>query len=275
MFCECQCIISFLTLCRKLFDQFHAAFQQVASFVFGGFRIDCSTIVLCVIPLILMLKQAARGVDVIYNFNHQFSFNNTRNESSEHERIVLELSAFNLHNFGVTALAGYGIVDVPTEPGKYYVDVIAWKPLARTSIGEKRCQLHSYYLGACLEKIGPCESVQSPKKLFSTNDLHTTVSGTVKIRIEVTDNHFSRKKFDANSARGDGAPNGYIRETVDEVLTRVRRNKRGRTSEDRAGDRLLKDAGNVATDLQGNLSDRAASVLEKVRSSRQGLTNQA
>ncbi|KAL7521859.1 hypothetical protein ACHAWX_006547 [Stephanocyclus meneghinianus] len=259
----------------------------VAMLSFGGIECDLSqTVVLSILPLILMLKQVTPNE--LYSFNHQFTTMFNSKNIRKHGRLVLELSAIQLHNFGVTSFAGYGTVNLPTKPGAYDLKIETWKPTACSSVGEARSRMHDYYLGSCLDEIGPLESAptaaneqhwlkKASMELFSKHDLHTNGSGTIKLRVNVTENYF-RRNLIANCTPDESESElqrGLIRETVDEVLKRVRRNKRGRM----AGVGMWVVSAEVTKNLsprrekdatvQANVSRRAAEVLERVRSRRQ------
>jgi hypothetical protein len=254
---------------------------------FGGIEWDLSQkVVLSVLPLILMLKQVTPNE--LYHFNHQFTTMFNSKSNGKHGRIVLELSAVQLHNFGVTSLAGCGTVNIPTKPGLYDLEIETWKPIACSSVGETRSRMHDYYLGCCLDEIGPLESAPTAaneqdwlKKantgFFSKHDLHTNGSGTIKLRVNVTENYF-RRNIDANCTLDESESEiqrGLIRETVDEVLNRVRRNKRGRMAGVRMWEVTAEDTKNISLrkekddTVRASVSSRAAEVLERVRSRRQ------
>lgn len=212
------------------------------------------SVLLSIVPL-AFITSAKVFSDSVYHFNHQFTLlYNTQGAhlaQDDDGPLLLELRAYFKHNFGLTSLAGFGTVTIPTEPGTYEVFVPTWKPISCPGIGETRGRMHDYYLGgSCLSEIDPHESIPTSDyegelmkdanlSLFSKGGLVTDSSGTIHVRIHVS----KVLRF-----RGDSSSNSYrhpemihaipiesilhrvkMRETVDEVLKRVRRNKRGRS----------------------------------------------
>eukprot|EP00804_Cyclotella_cryptica_P006547 CCRYP_012814-RA/>CCRYP_012814-RA protein AED:0.03 eAED:0.01 QI:0/0/0/1/1/1/2/0/487 len=255
----------------------------VAMLSFGGFGSDFSqTVVLSIVPLILMLEQLK--YNELYNFSHQFTTMFNTSSVRNYNRIVLELSAIQLHNFGFTSLAGCGTVDLPTKPGAHDLEIVTWKPIACSSVGAIRSQMHEYYLGSCFDEIGPSDSAPTAAnehdwlkkaniELLSKNDLHTIGSGTIKLRVNVAENYF-RRNVHANSNPDESETDiqrGLIRETVDEVLSRIRRNKRGRMAGVAMWEVAAKDTKKLSprnekdATVQGNVSTRAADVIERIR----------
>jgi hypothetical protein len=175
--------------------------------------------------------------NVPYHFNHQFTtVFNSDDSILTHDRFVLELSAILLHN-DITTVMGCGAVDFPTSPGDHEIEVLTWSPIASSSLGSSRSQLHHYFLGTTLDEIGATDPVSTPAneqdwmtdknaKLLSKHDLHTEGSGLIRVRVSVSKNNFMREHI--NSWNGSFQPPRVFRETVDEVLKRVRQNKRHR-----------------------------------------------
>lgn len=224
-------------------------------------------VLLSIIPLAL-ITSAKVFSDSVYHFNHQFTFlYDTQGAAGP---LLLELRAYFKHNFGLTSLAGFGSVTIPTEPGTYEVFVPTWKPIACPGISQTRGRMHDYYLGgSCLSVIDSHDPIPTSGNendlikdanvsLFSKGGLVTDSSGTIHVRIHVA----RLLRF-----RGDSAFNSYrhpemiqanpieeskqhrvkMRETVDEVLSRVRRNKRGRSRLNRTCTIFPGDYDTVAT----------------------------
>ena len=197
------------------------------------------------IPLILILSNTADCDILSHHFNHQFTMlfsadNDT--QSPKCEKFVLELNAVILYSFGVRAVAGCASVDIPTKPAAYDLEVLAWKPIAISSSGTTLSKMHHYYLGTTLG-LGANDPVplsneqdwtkDTGVKLLSKHDLHTEVAGTIRMRVNVNKNDFCREnadKLDWNSTDGSGSQTQrvFVRETAEEILKRVRRNKRQR-----------------------------------------------
>ena len=225
-------------------------------FAFGGIDEDLSfAIVLSIVPLFLIFRYAAVGNDVQYHFNQQITtlFNTSQLENqgictdtdtdittAKQEKMVLELSAILLLD-GVASPAGCAALDVPTVPGEYDFDVVTWMPTALSSMGTRRSRMNHYYLGKCLDEISASKPVPTPANeqdwlkeknstLLSKHDLHSDASGTIRVHMSISKNHFRRPMVDwSNMTDGSRSQSRvFIRETVDEVLHRVRQNKRER-----------------------------------------------
>ena len=212
------------------------------------------SVLLSIVPLALITSAKVFSGSV-YHFNHQFSLlYNTPGAQLQDDAdpLLLELRAYFKHNFGLTSLAGFGTVTIPTEPGTYEVFVPTWKPISCPGISQTRGRMHDYYLGgSCLSEIESHDPIPTSDNegelikdahvsLFSKGGLVTDSSGTIHVRIHVS----KVLKF-----RGDSTSKSYrhpemiqairiedskqhrvkMRETIDEVLSRVRRNKRGRS----------------------------------------------
>lgn len=269
-------------------------------FSFGNTGSDFSmAILLSIIPLAFIVKHDVLDDRSVFHFNHQFPLLfNSRNDSATSERdanrgLVLQLSVYHAHNFGVISLAGYGTVTLPTKPGSYEVDVSTWKPISTSSTDNTRGRMHEYYLGSCLDDIGPSDPVPTSEfenelngtgiNLFSKGGLHVDGSGSVCVRIQVMENCVNQKSyFNQVSMAGEQESQlqcAKMRETVDEVLTRVRRNKRGRMARVGNSDVLKRD---VLTERQrvavvplnkevdykgivGSVSEQTRQVLERVK----------
>ena len=212
------------------------------------------SVLLSIVPLALITSAKVFSGSV-YHFNHQFSLlYNTPGAQLQDDAdpLLLELRAYFKHNFGLTSLAGFGTVTIPTEPGTYEVFVPTWKPISCPGISQTRGRMHDYCLGgSCLSEIESHDPIPTSDNegelikdahvsLFSKGGLVTDSSGTIHVRIHVS----KVLKF-----RGDSTSKSYrhpemiqairiedskqhrvkMRETIDEVLSRVRRNKRGRS----------------------------------------------
>ncbi len=261
---------------------------------------------LTIVPLTIIFNTSMIGKMTPWHINHQFTvlFKNRddaqmrkddirRNDDESSLNLVLELHLYLKQNFGLISLAGCGTVALPTEPGTYDIVVKSWKPIAVTDIGESRARMHDFYLGSCLSEIGPLDPVPSSENegtfvgdteatLFSKGGLIADYSGNVHVRITV-----SRRLCKSSNWRSQEYPHNRVkmRETVDEVISRVRRNKRGRMSRVRTSSvqtnasslnapEIVKTriGSNAPTrdetkySINRKVSNRTAEVLERVRS---------
>jgi hypothetical protein len=204
------------------------------------------SILLLIVPLALITSAKVFSDATVYHFNHHFSllYNTDCSDMIKNDGpLLLELHCYFKHNFGLTSLAGYGTTTLPKETGNYNIGVPTWKPIACSGMGETRCRMHDFFLGSCLSGIDPLVPVPSSEsegemvkdvgvRLFSKGGLLSDGSGTVNVRIHVSRiirRHGDRK---SHAEMKPTEPQQYrVRmRTVDEVLSRVRRNKRGRMS---------------------------------------------
>lgn len=213
------------------------------------------SVLLSIVPLAL-ITPAKVFSNSVYHFNHQFTllYNTHGDQLTQDDAgpLLLELRAYFEHNFGLTSLAGFGTVTIPTEPGTYEVFVPTWKPISCPGIGKTRGRMHDYYLGgSCLSEIDPHDPIPTSNNegelikdtnviLFSRGGLFTDSSGTIHVRIHVSkvlrfrgdsisNSHCHPEMFHAIPMEESKQHRVKMRETVDEVLSRVRRNKRGRS----------------------------------------------
>ena len=196
-----------------------------------------------IVPLGLIINAAIGGSEAsLYHINHQFSllFNNNR-DTTKTNQLVLELKVFFQNNFGFESLAGCGTVNIPTKTGAYDLHVPTWKPIACPGVGETRGRMYDYFLGSSCE-VGPQDpmhiselelSKDTDIRLLSKAGLHTKSTGSIRLKVNIMPNLFKDK------IKADVVNNHHhrvkMRETVDEVLNRVRLNKiervrRSRTS---------------------------------------------
>eukprot|EP00986_Skeletonema_menzelii_P009877 scaffold4619_cov146-Skeletonema_menzelii.AAC.2 len=197
-------------------------------------------VLLAIILLGLLCQFIVFGRTRIHHINHQFSIL-FRESSDDHpttfsqQNAMLEMNAYFHHNFGMISLAGSAVTPLPFEPGTYDINVPTFKPIACSGLNERKCRMQSYYLGTCLSEVQPSEPPSTEDDLaiglLSKAGLKTDGSGTIHLRVNVMKNYF-------NGAYSKGILDDQessqhrmkVQETVDEVLSRVRRNKRVRMS---------------------------------------------
>jgi hypothetical protein len=209
------------------------------------------SVLLSIVPLALMTSAKVFSDTAVYNVNHQFAllYNECHDKNENDAPLILELYAYFRHNFGLTSLAGCGTITLPTEPGNYDLCVPTWKPIACSGIGETRCRMQDFFLGSCLSEISPLDPVPTSDsesemvkdvnvRLFSKGGLVTDGSGTINVQLHISrlmtrcgDSIFRKRHAEMNPTIDEYQQHRVkMRETVDEVLSRVRRNKRGRMS---------------------------------------------
>ncbi len=197
-------------------------------------------------PLLLIGKFTVLGQGFEFNFNHLISIRYNLHEENDNcgsdESLVLELNAYYKQNFGLTSLAGYGTITLPLQPGESDLVVPTYVPISTAQTKETICQMHRYYMGTCLDEIRPFEPVPISNaeaewvkgkniKMFSRGGLTADTTGIIKIRVSVMQDYFDKSsKAKPNEAIGEVSFENQVRmrETVDEVLARIRKNKRER-----------------------------------------------
>ena len=93
--------------------------------------------------------------------------------------------------------------------------------------------MQSYYLGTCMSDVRPCEPSPTTRRILSKAGLITEGSGSITLRVNVMKNYFNGAYNNNNSSDEQAYSSQHrttVQETVDEVLSRVRRNKRIRMS---------------------------------------------
>ena len=160
-----------------------------------------------------------------------------------HQTAMLEMNAYFHHNFGLISLAGSAVVPLPLEAGTYDINVPTLKPIACSGFNERACRMQSYYLGTCLSEVEASSELPSTAsstvedgadiatRLLSKAGLITDGSGTIHLRVSVMKNYFNGAYSKGISEEQESSQHHKkLEETVDEVLLRVRRNKRIRNS---------------------------------------------
>ena len=204
---------------------------------------DISTAaLLSFIPLGLLCQFIVFGRVKLHHINHQFSllFSKSRG-SNDHpaaisqQSAMMEMHAYFHHNFGMISLAGSATVALPCEPGAHDLTLPFVIPIACSGINERTCRMQSYYLGTCMSDVRPCEPSPTTRRILSKAGLITEGSGSITLRVNVMKNYFNGAYNDNNNNSSDeqaysSQHRTTVQETVDEVLSRVRRNKRIRMS---------------------------------------------
>jgi hypothetical protein len=223
--------------------------MQTTLHLFGkSFGNDVSpAILLLIVPLGLFcqflvfgnakVKHVNHQISLLYSKSRQMSSSNSSSNNNDKVAVIespqnakMEIHAYFHHNFGLISLAGSALIDLPSEPGTYDMEVQTIKPIACTGMNERRCRLHSYFLGSSLDRVS---EVMQPN---DREGLITDGSGTIRIRVNVMRNYFKNGSYygynNTDYYDGFSSPNHRekMQETVDEVLSRVRRNKRLRMS---------------------------------------------
>ncbi len=201
-------------------------------------------VLLSIVPLGLLCQFILFGRVRMHHINHQFSLLFRKSSDKEghtttisHPTAMLEIHAYFHHNFGLISLAGSAVTPLPFEPGTYDIHVPTFKPIACSGMNERKCRMQSYYLGTCLNDEGrPCptpsnEEDEIATRLLSKAGLITDGSGTIHLRVNVMKNYFNgaySKDRTSDELEESCQHRMKVQETVDEVLSRVRRNKRVR-----------------------------------------------
>ncbi len=203
-------------------------------------------VLLSIVPFGLLCQFIQFGRVKMHHINHQFSllFRNSsdkegRSSTISHPAALIEMHAYFHHNFGLISLAGSTVAPLPFEPGTYDIHVPTFKPIACSGMNERKCRMQSYYLGTCLNdegRPGPTPSNEEDGEIatrLSKAGLITDGSGTIHLRVNIMKNYFNgaySKDRTSDELEESCQHRMKVQETVDEVLSRVRRNKRVRVS---------------------------------------------
>ena len=208
-------------------------------------------VLLAIIPLGLLCQFVLFGRTRIHHINHQFSLLFRKSSDKDdpytamsHQTAILEMNAYFHHNFGLISLAGSAVVPLPLEAGTYDINVPTLKPIACSGLNERKCRMQSYYLGTCLSEVEASSELPSSAsstiedgadmatRLLSKAGLITDGSGTIHIRVSLMKNYFNGAYSKGISEEQESSQHRIKvqAETIEEVLLRVRRNKRIRNS---------------------------------------------
>ena len=142
--------------------------------------------------------------------------------------LIMEVRVYLKHNFGLVSLAGCGHVEIPAKPGFCDRQLHTWKPISTANKDEAKGRRHDFYLGSCLSEIGPCESLCSQIDAQDPG-LVLDGAGALHVRISRTSDSLKKQLSQATSPKNDQHL-AKTKETVEEVLARIRKNKRSRMS---------------------------------------------
>jgi len=188
---------------------------------------------------------------------------------------------------GTASVLGYGFVDIPMNPGNYDIDISTSKPVAGKNMGEIEYRMNDYYFGCSTKEFqymktalnAPLLKPKTDNKLTvaSRNGIVTEGSGSVRIRIRVLSlpegrNHRDTYQNHTNLTRP------IFHETISEVLSRVRRNKRERLIRDKLnpdvtensarfmnGNRIARTDGHYTDAKKCEQNSRTDAILRRVK----------
>jgi hypothetical protein len=149
-------------------------------------------------------------------------FKEVESEDEEFNQFVeMRIQAYSKRRDTIVSLLGQASVLIPTMVDNQVLEVSTCRPVSCNGVSETMYRLKDYYLGLTLEEVK-----QSFLRCKTNNtDLVTEPSGTIHLRVQ----SISNKLFSpASVGRNEEIEEPILKESVDEVLSRIRRNKRFR-----------------------------------------------
>uniref|UniRef100_A0A7S4J059 Uncharacterized protein n=1 Tax=Odontella aurita TaxID=265563 RepID=A0A7S4J059_9STRA len=161
-------------------------------------------------------------------------------------------------SFGRVDVVAFGLIRIPPKPGSYEINVPMSKALAGGGMSETKSRLYDYYFGCSPVVLSSVMtdflSISQPRQMHATastesvngtrlfnggkgpalqmgiNSLVTVGAGSVRIRVHVQSTAFYHRTSNVNCRvdESEVSRTPILRETVDGVLMRVRKNRRRR-----------------------------------------------
>ena len=144
----------------------------------------------------------------------------------------------------IVSLLGQTSILIPTTIDNQRIEVQTYRPIIFNGISETMYRLKEHHLGSTMKEIQHSLSKFSPKD----NTVVTEPSGTLVLRVQSISNNVFCPHFVQPNADDEGP---ILKESVDEILSRIRRSKRARAMD------------NCSESVQ--LTSRTKEVLDRVR----------
>ena len=163
-----------------------------------------------------------------------------RNKEKEKNDPLLFVQIIATRNNNISSVVGYGFLIVPTQSGSYDINISTWKPVANKYMCELRYKMNDFYFGSSVAEYQFMkknlidafvstgrESSEKMSCFMKENGIVTVNSGSVRLRVQVaTLPHPDLDIFKKDNK--DEINPLAVRETIDEVFSRIRKNKRQR-----------------------------------------------
>ena len=134
----------------------------------------------------------------------------------KHPMIIIQVCA--KRSDSIESLLGYGVLHIPTTHGTHDIEVPTCRPVCSEETPEPLFRLKDYYLGSTVDEMQIRNMLEPSMK----QKVKTESSGSVRIRLQ----SISTELFTSFPATDNHGTMPILKESVDEVLSRVRRNKR-------------------------------------------------
>lgn len=121
----------------------------------------------------------------------------------------------------IVSLLGQTSVLIPTTIDNQRIEVQTYRPIRFNGISETMYRLKDHHLGSTMKEIQHSLSKFNPKD----NTVVTDPSGTLVLRVQSISNNAFCPHFAQPNADDEGP---ILKESVDEILSRIRRSKRSR-----------------------------------------------
>ena len=126
---------------------------------------------------------------------------------------------------GIESALGYALLEIPTlVDGNHEIELPTWKPIPKEFMSRQINNLREYYFGTKKESFELMRNffLRSGDRVKS--NFFTETSGFVRVRVVKT----HKPEYDRSSKGSRDSKKPIVVETIDEVISRVRRNRRER-----------------------------------------------
>ncbi len=169
--------------------------------------------------------------DPVYHFGHHISLYRVGKDAKELDRAgALEkhpsifIQVYAKQSDSKVSLLGCGSLLLSTSQSHYDIDIPTCRPISYGGRSETLLRLRDCYLGPTLNEV-------QSKKIMMFNrkkDNVTEASGTVSVRVQ----NISTTFLSSTSSEASNKSSPILKESIDEVLSRLRRHKRERAISD-------------------------------------------
>ena len=167
--------------------------------------------------------------ELVHHFGHPISMYRTqeyskdqcKDEPSPQGDTTIVVQVYAKQSESTVCLLGCGSLKMSTRESNYEIEIQTCRPVSYEGKSELWLRLQDYYLGSTLNEI-QSENILIPNM---KKGVVTEESGTVRLRVQNISSNFSSSLPELSSEESPL----ILRESIDEVLSRLRRNKRERT----------------------------------------------
>ncbi len=206
-------------------------YQRVHIRKISSFKVGIKQGALFTILMILLYDAVVDTADEVkemdspvYHFAHSISLFKTATNDSQP---TIFIQVYSKQSENTVSLLGCGSSPLLTSNSCYEINITTCRPLGYEERSERYVRLRDYYLGCTIDEI-------RNEKAFYFNTKQNSVtegSGTIRLRVQ----NLSRNFCSSVPSEASDESSHIIKESVDEVLSRLRRQKRERAISDALG----------------------------------------